>query len=375
MGRLILIVLLGSIGVYGLVSFNMNSSSTQASSNAVDYYKDINARNIANSVVSMLVSSLSEDSNFRVLAPLTINLFEGTAQYRMIDTILATDSLVKIDVTGYHLGSSKRVNAFIKLMPSPDVPPFFKYALLGGTEVIINGNNSSVVDDNNPTINANVHSNDKIILNGNSTLIEGFATYTGSITANWHQVTITPNQNPSSLPVHSNSTALAIPAFNPTDYLSEATQVYYGDKTFSGNVTLGTKENPEIIYISGKLFIQGTFSGYGIFIVKDDVEVTGNVLVANPIPSTSSIGIYTEKKFIVNGANRIIYAQVFANDDIILNNNNISLYGSITSRKKVILNGNYANIFYKPASGYLTNPFWPTSITADIKPVIVHYFE
>src|SRR5690606_39662278 len=102
-------------------------------------------------------------------------------------------------------------------------------------------------------------------------------------------------------PNHQKVDPLDIPSFNPDDYKDVATQVYNTNKTFSGNISLGTKENPEIIYVGGDLKITGNVSGYGVFIVKGNILINGNVTITSIDPTGNNLGLYSKGDINVNG--------------------------------------------------------------------------
>ena len=165
------------------------------------------------------------------------------------------------------------------------------------------------------------------------------------------------------------------PDFDADEYKSKADIVYNGDKNLSGTINLGTKDNPKIIYVGGKLYLKGTIHGYGIFIVKEDVEIHGDVIVDPVDPLGSKLGIYTNKKFMINYKDVEVHAQVFAMEDVILNEENLDFYGTITSKKDVVFNGQQVDLFFKPASPYLIDPFWDLPGCGCSRLAVVYYNE
>ena len=121
---------------------------------------------------------------------------------------------------------------------------------------------------------------------------------------------------------------------------------------------MGTKDNPKIIYVGGKLYISGTVQGYGIFIVKNDIIINGDLVLDTPNPNESKLALYTSKKVMINVNPTEIHAQILAMDDVIMNAANIDFYGTITSKKDVIFNGLGVNYYYKLPSKSLMSPFW-----------------
>ncbi len=66
MCKAVIIILLSSIIIYGIVSIQVNRSTLDAGTSSVNYYKDIYARNIANSMIEILKTKLTNDYNYRV---------------------------------------------------------------------------------------------------------------------------------------------------------------------------------------------------------------------------------------------------------------------------------------------------------------------
>jgi hypothetical protein len=376
MGKAILIILLSSGLMFSIVSLNTNTMLEQATSKAVDHHSKIRARNIANSMVGIVLSELSDDNDYRVTELVSKNLLDGIAKYTVTDKNFAGEQLIQISTEATYMGMTQKVIAYTKPDPGSSTgPPFFDYAVLAGDKFVMNGQDNIVEDDGNPLWNASTHSNNETNLNGSNYLQEGFVTYTNSITANWGDVTITPNQNPDSDPVHSIAPMVTIPEFSASSYKDKAHEEYSGDKSYSGTITLGTKDNPKIIYVGGKLFIEGTVEGYGIFIVQDDIEITGNLLLDTPDPEGSKLALYTNKKVMMNYKNTEVHAQVLAMEEVILNEENIDFHGSITSKMNVTFNGLDVNFNYKPASTALMEPFWTVTTTGGSRLSLLYYNE
>lgn len=267
---------------------------------------------------------------------------------------------IKITVTAKYQDISRTVSAVITQETlTSNLPQFFNYALLSGQNVSLNGN-VNITDDNNSQWNANVHSNKNFQMSGNNT-IKGFVTYSGTAYSNpsWRMDSqIIPNQNPDSQPNYNKTNQVDIPAFNPDDYKDKATTIYNSNKTLSGNITLGTKSNPEILYVGGDLSLKGTVSGYGTIIVKGNINISGNVDISSPDPSYCNLGLYTGGSVNASG-NVTIHAQILTNQNINLSGN-CKIYGTLTSLGVNNFSGNI-DIYYHPANSVLTQPFWPQS--------------
>ena len=369
MGKAVIILVAGTILNFGIAHFNSSSGVTEATQTAVEYYSDTQARNIGNSMVGMILADLSDSRNWRVNSPVKKDLFGGTAVYTVEDAFFAGDSLVKINVAANYSGTTKTVTTYTRV--TPPRPPF-EYAVIAGDILAINSEDNRIVDCNTSSWNTNIHSNKEISINGNGLTVEGFATYSDYIDINGDNIDITPNQNPGGDPVISKVPEKDMSRFSPDAYVGIADVVHRGDLSVKGNITLGTRDDPTIIYVGGKLKIRGTVSGYGIFIVKGDVEVKGNVIVAPPDPSGSKLGIYTQKKFIVNKNDVVVHAQIYAQEEIVLNGKGVEVHGSLASASKVTFNAKNIEFCYKPVSENLIQPFWKKS---GERLVSIYYYE
>jgi hypothetical protein len=357
MAKAILILVIGSIFLFGMINYNVTENLLGGTQNAATYYSQVRAKAIANSTVDMLLSRLSDSASIRVTTPVRKHFLGGSCEYVVVDTVIGGEGLIKIAATGYYADESKSVEVLTR--SNTDVPQFFKYAALSHGDLGVNGANNTFRDAFNTQWNANIHTNANMILNIPSNFVaKGFATYTSSITANWGNVTISPNQNPSGEQVHRLAPAVSIPNFDPDAYLAKATTVHAGDATYTGTISLGTAANPAIVYVGGKLFIQGTVSGYGIFIVRDDIEITGSMLLSSVDPMNSKVALHTKGKIMINNENSTVHAQMFATNEVVVNAKNANIYGSITTRNKCTFNGEGIKLYYKPANDALTSPFW-----------------
>lgn len=376
MGRVIIILILGAISMYGVVSINTNKSTTDAARNAADYYKDVNARNIANSMIQMLQNKLSDSTTFRVTSSLEKSIFDGNATYRVTDTVLAGDTLVKIQVTASYLGVTRTATSYVKVTSGGTTTPppaFMKYAVHSNGNLNLNGN-ITITDDNNNNWNANVHTNGNFNMTGNNS-VDGFLTYVGNATstpASRLNTDIHPNQNPESLPNRSQVSTVALPSFDADSYQSIATDIIMGNKSYSGSISLGTQENPRIIYISGNLTISGTISGYGMFIVKGNVTATGNVTVSSPDANVNNVGIYTSGNLTVNG-NVTLKSQIYAEGNVTMGGNS-KVYGGITAKGNVELGGN-CRVYYKTTNVNLTEQIWNTTTTSASQVIKTYHYE
>lgn len=374
MARAVLIILSTVIITFGIYSLVVNRSIIHSTENMSDYYRDVMVRNITNSMMEIIQRKLIDSTSYRVPNWNSSILIGGTTKYRVIDTMVNGESLVKVNVIGNFEGKRKSIEAIYKIVQSQNdsLPQIFKYAILSGKSFSLNGNVTITNAGNG--LNANVHTNENFSMNGNNR-IEGFVTYNGSFSANPPGAvnrSIVPVSNPEGLPVHYKTASIPIPDFEPSQFKRIATEIYYGDKIFNGNITLGTKDNPKIIYVKGNLILNGKIDGYGIFISEERTIINGNVTISNPNNVNNNVGIFSGDKLIVNG-NIKIEAQIFSNKDITLNGN-ISIKGSVISKEKVIFNGN-PKLYYKPINSELSKYIFNPSLTENTSLQMIYYYE
>ena len=393
MGRMLLILLIGGGVLFSIASVNINRSNSEMLGNAVTEYQTKEAKDFAKSGVEIAIRNLSNDTTWTGSAvdlkggSVSISVKNTTSQYPDGPNANLI-SARQITSTGICGDDSATIMAVIQLPNSNNPgnsqnnpPAFMQYAIETGNNCSLNGN-VDVQDDGNSEWNANIHANGDFNMNGNNT-IKGFVTYCGNAAVNpsWRMNSnIKPNQNPNNLPSCSKASEVEVPSFNANDYKSKASKSFTTNTTISGNITLGTKNNPQIVYVGGDCtFKNTTISGYGEFIVSGNILINGNVTVSSPDPNGSSLGLYTGGDVNVNG-NVTLWAQIFSGGNTNLNGNS-KVHGSVTARGTVNFNGN-VNIYYRPAEGELTSPFWEgenedsnNNNNASTRPAVVSYYE
>lgn len=373
MARALIIILSSVIITFGIYSLLVNRSITNSTENMSDYYRDVMVRNIANSMVEILQRKLLDNKNFRVQNWESTSLLGGSSKFRIIDTLANGDSVIKVNIIGNFEGKEKGIEVFYKIYPfgNDSIPMILNYAVFSGNSLTLNGNVTITNAGNGQ--NTDVHTNGNFSMNG-SNKIEGFVTYSGTFSSNPPSGVnnITPINNPKNLPNHYRIAQLPIPEFNPSQYKNIATEIYYGDKIFNGNITLGTKENPKIIYVTGNLTLNGKIEGYGLFITEGRTIFNGDLTILNPDNYANNIGIFSGDKLIVNGRVKLS-AQIFSNEEVIFNGN-IEVEGSVISKEKVIFNGS-SKVYYKPVNTQLTKYIFKPQQTKNTLLQIVYYYE
>lgn len=362
MGKMLLLFVVGMGFVISMTSLNINRSNSDTFANAVTEYDEIQARLYAESALEIAIKELSLNSNYSGNQSITFNNGYGSITIQnstsnLPDRASAGLTTVKqINVVGRVNNKSITMKSIIQMPNVTANPPrFLQYAVATGQNLSLNGNVSIHADNSN--VNANIHTNSNFQMNGVNS-IAGFLTHTGTAHSNPASrlnTNITPNVNPDGLSSHSQTAQIAIPDFNPDDYLAQATTVYNNNVTLSGNRSLGTKDNPQIIYVGGDLTLSGSITGYGVLIVKGNININGNVSITAQDPTGNNLGLYTKGNINMSG-NVTVKAQIYAQQNVNFNGN-VKVYGSVTTKGVVNFNGN-VNVYYRPATTELTTPFW-----------------
>ncbi len=155
MGKAVLIFVLGSITLFGIVNINMNESVGVASQNSVDVFKETSVRNIANSVSLMLVSRIADSSSYRATTTQNISsVLGGSANYRVIDTTIAGQSFIKIDVRGIYSGKTKSSVVLAQIPSGGFIPTTVKAAVSANNNVSTSG--TLTVDGRDHDLNGNL---------------------------------------------------------------------------------------------------------------------------------------------------------------------------------------------------------------------------
>lgn len=376
MGRMMLLLVVAVGVIFGLTSYSMMQANTRMTFNAVSEYARIQAKSLAESGVEYAIMMLAQDSSFCTAT--TLQAANGQMSIQLQNTYSRFPGGPNVGewgklVTsiGTYYDQSVTVKAVIQIPHSHEVPPWMKFALISDKDLDLGGD-IYIMDDGNTAWNADVHTNEDLSANG-SVLVEGFGSYVQYITLHPNVTTrfFVPNVNPANASVTRKVAQIPIPVFDPSAYIASATQVITGASTTlnANNLVLGTKENPEIIYVAGDLYLSGSFSGYGVFIVMGDVHVTGNVTTTSVDPLGNNLGFYSAKGIIFHG-NAAATGQFFAKNDITFGGGN-ALHGMAVSKSAMLFQGS-VNLYYRPASSNLTEPFWPGEL---LRPKIVSYYQ
>jgi hypothetical protein len=162
MGKGILILIMGSIAIFGIVNFRVHQSLGRAGDKIVEYYSDEKARSIANSVAEWCLMKLADNPGFRQQTPMQFpSLYGGSAVYT-VKTVEGNDKKIRINVYSEYNDIKRKVYIDAEYRVPGWVPPTLRAAWTA------NGNINNTISD--MYIDGRNHASD-------GTLIPGTGTY------------------------------------------------------------------------------------------------------------------------------------------------------------------------------------------------------
>ena len=206
--------------------------------------------------------------------------------------------------------------------------------------------------------NANIHSNQEIIINNGWVCVFGFGNRVSNLVINNHQEEediFLPHQNPDSDELSPVVSAIEIPEISAATFHSGASFVDLDGIDLSGTYTLGTEESPAVWYIDGDLTTTGdvTLDGYGVIMVTGDVYINHNLLVPTAYDE-GTVAIYAESKIKALAPNTQIEAHLYANDYIYATDE-VEIKGTLTTRAHFDVGFNFY-VYYIPPSPAIVAP-------------------
>jgi len=85
MGKSAIMLVIGSLLLFVVMNLIINNRLTTSTETSVEYFSEIKARNISNTMAEMLLAELADDNDFRVITPQTRELFGGEVTYTVIE--------------------------------------------------------------------------------------------------------------------------------------------------------------------------------------------------------------------------------------------------------------------------------------------------
>lgn len=372
MGKAAILIVLASLALGSMYAFGAKEDANKAEGRLSDHQYEVLARNAALAGYNKAKQLLAEDFSG---APAS---FEGTyadEAYEVTITLNGTTARVIAVGTATSAGGNAveyTVDATIQeettVKMAEKAPPFMRYALIAEEDLQLNGNILTEMylagSDDNP-LNANMHTNGNMQIQGNAVTVRGFGSYVGSASASPASAlydSFEPYENKGT-EVCGRVPYIEIADFDATAFASKATP----DETTTGPVVLsgtydlgGTREDPYVWHIEGDLSATGgtTINGYTMFVVDGNVAFAGNVDAGGieyDGADESSVAFYASGQVDLAG-NARVYGQIFAGSGVSFLNGTPRVYGSVTSKGAVTLSGT-PKIYYRVASPALTTVF------------------
>ncbi|NUN09973.1 MAG: hypothetical protein HUU54_12450 [Ignavibacteriaceae bacterium] len=160
MGTKSLILVLGTLILFSVASFNINRNLTDSLTMSVDYYSDTQARNLAYSASQIVLSRIANSTglSFRSASGTRLSLFGGSVSYQTKDTVVSGDSVVQVTIYSTFLSRNSSLTAYVRkptitVVPAA-TPPGVKGLVASRGNITTSGN--MTVDGRNHDANGNL---------------------------------------------------------------------------------------------------------------------------------------------------------------------------------------------------------------------------
>ena len=372
MGKAAILIITASVLLGSVYAYGAKDEANAADERLSTHQREILSRNAALAGYNLAKQALAE--SFDTANPSFSGTYAGS-DYSV--AITKSGAFARVVSTGTNIDPKGNEITFtvdaeiekeVITEIADEAPPFMRYAVMTDDDLYLNGNIllDLFVDGNaENTLNANMHTNGDLGINGNAATVRGFGTYADAAWASPSTAllnTFAPYYNPTDDPVVQRVPAVEIPTFDIPEFLSKTTvdQTTSGSVTLSGSYSLGgTRENPYVWYVDGDVYSSGgaTLDGYVMFIVNGDVTITGNVMAGTVVQEgdESSIGIYASGN-VKLGGNSKIYGQIYAGSSVSVFHGTPRIFGNIASKGSVTLSGT-PKVYYRVPSPALTTIF------------------
>ena len=372
MGKAAILIITASVLLGSVYAYGAKDEANAADERLSTHQREILSRNAALAGYNLAKQALAE--NFDTATPSLSGTYAGS-DYDV--TISKSGAIARVVSTGTSLDPKGNEVTFtveadiekeVITEIADEAPPFMRYAVMTDDDLYLNGNIlfDLFVDGNaENTLNANMHTNGDLGINGNAATVRGFGTYADAAWSSPSSAlynTFDPYYNPTDDPVVQRVPEVEIPAFDLATFLSKTTvdQTTTGNLSLSGTYSLGgTRENPYVWYVDGNVSGSGgvTIDGYVMFIVNGDVTLSGNLMAGNVVQEgdESSIALYASGD-VEMGGNSKIYGQIYAGSSVSVFHGTPRIYGNIASKGSVTLSGT-PKVYYRVPSPALTTIF------------------
>lgn len=405
MGKAALLAISGFIVVGAVYSFGTSQSTLATEKRVADFQYETLAKNAAQVGHNRAEKILAQQVHGGSYGPVGINATYDGMPYTVEATWTGDEVSVKSTATArkgeddeltYWMRSRYKKETVATSAIADQAPKFMQYAILADSTIELDGNVSAETDkaftaegDGDNPLNANIHSNTGIDVDGNAASVRGNGTTDGDVNAK--EGIFDPYDCSDCDGVSEETPDVTIgDEGNVFDAAAHVDTLGGADKTSSGsngivqvtgNDDLPTlndnnREDPFIWHVKGRLEITGdvTIPGYVLIVVEDGFKIAGNVTIGEvnyDASVESNFGIYAEGTGTIDqSGNSELNGQIFAEGDMDIDvGGNADIYGSITTRGAVTLHGT-PTLHYRPASPALTDAW--DEVTTQVK-LIQHH--
>lgn len=263
--------------------------------------------------------------------------------------------------------ASARVEAVIERPGVPTLPHALRYALVSGDDLVLN-DNMTIRDATGRRRNANIHTNGNLAIR-RSTLVQGFGTYSSTLTEEKvsARAVFRPNVNRGGIGVFRHP-IIHLPDADPARWEQLATRVYASSTTLTGDLNIGTEQQPGIWLIKGHLNLKASVRGTGIILVEGDLRLYGGNAASVIRNEDEHLCIVAAGNVFAENAKQT--ASIVAGGSV-YSSGNVFLYGSLLAHGAVRSSGTL-DIYYRPLPAAVASLIWSKEIQP---PRIAMYFE
>lgn len=345
MGKLILIIVLGSVIATMVLQQSELDSSAEQTETASIYENKVISRNIAYSGVKLVESQLrSEPDGYRP-SGVVLHTNEGEL---IITATGPADGPVEVTIRGTSNGAETVVVTQYDIVTSGEEPPSF---MAGG---IIAGNTlefekPSSVDGNGGT-NANVHADNDLKIK-DELHVSGFGS-AGNNIQNDSGMSLEdifePNSNPDALPVASEDVSnLNPPDPSSSEAKENADHISSGSASWKGVINLGGSANDPEVWFWGKdakTTGKVTINGHAVVFIGNTLEINHDFRV------NGQVSFYVINDIKLKNADVEITGILYSGNSITIEDSaELKLTGSMTATNDIKAKGP-VEVKYRPAA-------------------------
>lgn len=291
----------------------------------------------------------------------TVSGSNGTSSYQVTTVVDGQEAVVtsvgSTPVPGRSATTDYRIAYRLQQVGGDDLPEFAEQAVVVDGDLTVSGNGSIVSPGlADKVVPVRVHANGTLHSGSKSTVVEGFGTYTTSVSGKIHD-TFQPASNPDGDPVLSQRDSIHVPSVVPSEILAAhgGADVNYPAGSFYAvqlqDVVLpgGTRDDPMVYHVKGgALLVNVVFDGYAIFVAEGEVKLQGTVRgTPDAGREESALAVFTTGEVSMSGGSAA-HAAIHANGGLRYKGN-VDVYGNLMVAGD-LNNGGGASIHHLPPS-------------------------